>query len=121
MKKLFFLLLLAVSFNIQAQDLAKSFDPEKYSDQLTEKIITVLNISDSNVLEKIQKGSYHYAKSIEKHIILFQQKGLTSGKTLDEVIEMVKPHAMRATRFQEALGDLVGKENLERLKEAKVL
>ncbi len=118
MKKLFLLIFAFGLMSMQAQNVAKAFKPADYTKQLSEKIVTLLDINDGATVEKIQKETYMYAMSIQKHLILFDQKGLTNGKTLDEAIEMVKPHALKATKFDVQLEKLLGAEKMNKLRES---
>ncbi len=120
MKKYIFLLAVLLGLSLQAQDLFSSFKPDNYANDLTEKIKTVLDIQDADQIQSIKNLTYSYAKSIQKYILLNTKRGLTEGKTLDEVVEMVKPNALKATKFYRRLGNIVGAENLEKLQRANI-
>ncbi len=121
MKKYMFLFTLLVGFYMQAQDMAKSFDPEKYAKDLTEKIITVTDIHSDEMIRAVENETFKYAMSIRKHILLFEKKGLTDGKSVEEVIEMVKPNALQATKFDRSLKKILGDQKFRKLQELDLL
>jgi hypothetical protein len=109
-----------IGFGVQAQDMAKSFNPEKYAKDLTEKIVTVLELQDEGKIKAVERETYQYAMSTHKHILLYDKKGLTQGKTLDEVLEMINNDVKIATGFERQLGEILGSEAVEKLKKLNV-
>ncbi len=121
MKKYIFLLTLMFGVALQAQQAAKSFNAEKYAKNLTEKILAVVDMQNEEQQALVERVTFSYAKSIEKHILLYEQQGRTEGKSLEEIIEMVKNDAKSATKFERQLGEILGAGALEKLKKNKVL
>ena len=121
MKKYMFFFALLAGFYLQAQDLSKNFDAEKYAKDFTEKIITVTEINSDEMIRAVENETFKYAMSIKKHILLFENKGLTDGKSLEEVIEAVKPEALQATKFDRNLKKILGDQKFLKLKDLNLL
>ena len=117
MKKIFFLLALAFGLNLSAQSLSEQFDAKAYAADLSDKIITKLEINDGAIREQIQKEAYIYAESLKKHILLAEKNGDAQGKGLKEVIKMVKEDALNASGFMKTMKRLLDEEQLSALED----
>ncbi len=121
MKKILVFVFLLAAFGMKAQDYARQFDVNKYTDRLTQDIFELTGIQDEAMQQKIQKEVYIYAQSIRKHLILFEQEGNLKGKTLDEAIATVKPEADNASKFSATLKRLLTEEQYQKLVESSIV
>jgi TPP-dependent 2-oxoacid decarboxylase len=112
MKKYLAIVILFVSFSINAQSLADKFDVKEYAKQQTEMIKSALDLSDAMV-EGLYKANLSKAYSIQKHIILFEQEGKTDGKTLKQVIKDVNVMAEKASGYEDALHHALGADKFD--------
>jgi len=117
MKKIFFLLALAFGLNLSAQSLYKQFDADAYAQDLSDKIITKLDITNGDLQEKIQNQTYIYAQSLKKHLLLAEKNGNTQGKTLQEALSMVKNDALNASGFLKTLEKWLNSEQMGVIRE----
>ncbi len=117
MKKIFLILALALGMNLSAQSLYKKFDAKAYANDLSDKIITKLEIKNGDLQEKIQREAYIYAQSIKKHILLAEKNGEAQGKSLQEVIQMVKNDALEASGFLRSMKKMLDGDRFAALEE----
>jgi len=113
MKKYLGILILFVSFSINAQSMADKFDVEEYAKQQTEMIKSTLDLGDS-MYEGLYNANLVKAYSIKKHIILFEQEGKTTGKTLKQVIADVNVMAEKASGYEDDLHRVLGEDLFEK-------
>ncbi len=121
MKKILVLVFLLAAFGVKAQDYARQFDVNKYADQLTQDIFELTGIQDEAMQQKIEIKVYNYARSIRKHLILFEQEGNLKGKTLEEAIASVKSEADNATKFSFYLKRWLNEDQYAKLVEAGIV
>jgi len=119
MKKYVFLFAFIIATaGIKAQELSKTFEPQKYATGLTEKIVDYLQITNQEKIDAIQKQSFNYAMAIQKYIIMLEQEGKTNGKKMDELIEEAK--SVEGKFFKNSLKKILHQEEIEKLKELNI-
>lgn len=116
MKKIFLVLALLAGLNLSAQTLFKQFNAGEYARDLTLRIYNDLHITQPQQRDAIRKAVYVYAQSIKKYILVAEKKGTAQGKTLDQVIEMVKPQALDASKLYQSLSSILTTEQVNRIK-----
>ncbi len=116
MKKIFLVLALFAGLNLSAQELFKQFNAGEYARDLTLRIYEDLHITQPEQRDAVRKAVYIYAQSIKKHILVAEKSGRTEGKTLEEVIEMVKPEALDASKLYQNLSFVLTQEQVDRIK-----
>jgi len=112
MKKYLVAFVLLLSIASYGQKVSQKFDIKKYAQEQTEMIKTALNLNDA-LAEKVYKANLHKAHQVHKYIILWENRGLTSGKTVKEVIKEVKNDAERGSGFQTAMKNILGDEKYQ--------
>ena len=112
MKKYFAIVILFVSFSINAQSMTDKFDVKEYAKQQTNMIISALDLNDT-MFEGLYQANLNKAYSVKKHIILFEQEGKTEGKTLKQVIKDVNVMAERASGYKKNLRHVLGADKFE--------
>ena len=105
----FVLLLTMTSFG---QKMSESFDVKKFAQEQTDMIKTALDLNDEQS-DKVYQANLHKAHEVYKYIILWENRGLTNGKTLDEVIKEVKKEAERGSGFQTAMKNILGNDKYQ--------
>jgi len=113
MKKYLGILILFVSFSINAQSMAEKFNVKKYAKQQTEMIKSTLDLSDS-MYDDLYNANLAKAYSVKKHIVLFELEGKTKGKTLKQVIADVNIMAEKASDYENDLHHVLGSELFEK-------
>jgi len=107
MKQYVGILILFISFSLQAQSLSQQFDVKGYAQTQTDMIKTALNLDNSKV-EQVYKANLLKAYSVHKYIVLSEKNGTAQGKTLHQVISMVEKDAERGSGFQNSMKAILG-------------
>jgi len=116
MKKILLLVALFAGVNLSAQELYKQFNAPEYAQNLGTRIIETFGITQPQAKETVRNATYSYAKSIQKYILWAEKNGSAEGKSLDEVVEMVKPRAIKASGLMIHLRQVLNNEQLEQVK-----
>jgi len=112
MKKYLVAFVLLLSIASYGQKMSQNFDVKKYALEQTEMIKTALNLNDA-LADKVYQANLRKAHQVHKYIILWENRGLTNGKTVKEVIKEVKNDAERGAGFQTAMKNILGNEKYQ--------
>ncbi len=107
MKKILSIAIFLIALTGYSQKLSQKFNVKEYAKQQTEMIQSALNL-DQATADKIYKLNIDKARAIQKRIILAENQGQTTGKTLDQVIKEVEKDAERGSGYQMFMKGILG-------------
>ena len=109
MKKYLVAFVILLTMTSYGQKMSQRFDIKKYTQEQTDMIKTALNLNDATT-DKVYKANLRKAYSVHKYIILSENRGTTTGKTMEDVIKAIKSEAERASGFHVAMKKILGNE-----------